>query len=236
MDTDTLRIVVIEGPAGSGKSEISKQLVRYDDFSSITLLGDLRFPRPRKYTGIGGIILSAFKDQLSICSAAMQITEENKIQVIDRCLLSQWVYGTLRAGKFILDEAEGRNIILAGMETAMSMLSSIGSRDLDTSLIMLGRFKQIEVMFFVLCPSIDLLEGNRELSEKLYPYAPAMETALYTSAAKILYPVHERTVWSASQKYKLRYQTITLSFSTWNSADGQAKKSADISRQFFSSR
>ena len=166
----------------------------------------------------------------------MQKAEGSYSQVIDRCLLSQWVYGTLRSGKFLLDEAEGRNIILSGMESAMSMISSISSRDLDTSLIMLGRFQRIDVLFFVLCPSVDLLISNREIAGKDYPYAAVMEAVLYTSASKILNLIHERTVWSASGSHKLRYQTIPLTYSTWNSADGQTKKAADISRQFFSSR
>lgn len=213
-------------------------MASYNEFILVNQIEDLAFPRPRSYIGIGGIILSAFKDQLSICSAALQNTgvDFTQIQVIDRCLLSQWVYGTLRSGRFLLEEAEGRNIIMAGMESAMSMLVSIGSRDLDTSLIMLGRFQRIDVLFFVLNPSVDLLISNREITEKAYPYAAVMESILYTSASKILYPIHERTIWSASQSYKLRYQTIPLAYSTWNSADGQTKQATDISRQFFNSR
>lgn len=211
-------------------------MTRYEDFAHVNPVGGIELPRPRSYIGVGGLVLSAFKDQLSLCSAAMQNTIENKIQVVDRCLISQWVYGTLRSGRFLLAESDGRNIISSGMESAMVMMTSIGSRDLDVSMIALGHFKRIDIMFFILQPSMDILTTNREFSKKVYPYSSGVEKSLYHIAATILYPVHERTIFAASQQYKLRYQAIPLSYTTWNSADEQTRRSADISRQFFNSR
>lgn len=172
---------VLEGPAGSGKSTLIQKIDLWSPVPQITQL-----PRPRSYDGIEGIRLSQLKDAASVISIAYQ--EPNIPLVLDRWLISQWVYGTMRQGQTDLDPRVG----LALIENGISRII-LEVEDRLTRSFQVGKpvIVTVSPTFIILIPSVLRLKMNRaQVNEtgklREYPFDPEQEIRLYQEAADLL--------------------------------------------------
>lgn len=175
-DTATLALFVMEGPAGSGKSfQIS---INNDLWTEVPRVATL--PRPRSYDGLEGIMLSQLKDMQT--STVLAYQDPSKTYVVDRWLLSQLVYGSIRQNRG-LHSGYVFELIKSGIQNIACAFEEkmIRSRDIQPS------FKlNIVVDFLILLPTVELLTMQRSGGKKEYPYDPETEIKMYRTMADIL--------------------------------------------------
>lgn len=165
-------IYVVEGPAGSGKTRLIQALAERGIWTPVEPIID--FERPRAFSGPEGVAYSLVKDHISMTSALM--TPRDTIPVIDRWMLSQWVYGEIRRNE-LFDLAHGYSQAFSAMSSvnsiALELLYRQGKRMADIGSVV------VYVHIFVLLPGLDLLKRNREKAGRSFPYDPKTETHKY---------------------------------------------------------
>lgn len=183
-----VRLIVLEGPAGAGKSFMTKMLKRTVEGACFPYYPyRVRIDRPRTYDGAWGIQLSMAKDAMAYIGALNAIersSHQKPVVLIDRFVVSQWVYGTIRNGY------NG-----PGLNWGVDNIGSAGAwmRGLTTNLPIRTRndwsfqmYQPIHVDWVFLIPELKLLEYFRAKSDKEYPYPAGTELAIYSEAGDIL--------------------------------------------------
>lgn len=191
MVTTESRILVIEGPAGAGKSYLIDKVPDVLSSFKVELPPNIRIDRPRAYEGETGVGLSAVKDVLNL-AWGMSVSEKlnGSIGVIDRCVLSQWVYGLIRSsGLPILHEHRLSKILRSTIASASELSSSFWVRDLPVPYPASER-RSTKIAFLILLPSQELLIQNREkvgevFMRSRYPYDFDKEIQCYRAVLKI---------------------------------------------------
>lgn len=176
MRNHNIILFVVEGPAGAGKS----RLIR--DLSDLwqPVLHPATLPRPRSYEGEEGIKLSQMKDALA--SIAVAYEEPNVPLVLDRWMISQWVYGTIRSGETYLSATQGSSLIRLGVQRLISEVEERFSRTYRTKQCLVS----VSLNFYLMLPAAHLLKSNRRLTQKEYPFPPDQEIDLYKQAFQYL--------------------------------------------------
>jgi hypothetical protein len=171
---------VIEGPAGCGKSTLIEKLEHKGVAASLMNWDEtIQLERPRSYEGDFGVMHSQLKDIFSIQRALYTwASGEDKPIMIDRFLLSQWVYGTIRQGLRNLNQQWGTKIILGGADLIGLSWDHFLSR-----LFVEPKSVGIYLLYWILVPEPGLLADLRANSGKIYPYDPYQEAFLYKEAA-----------------------------------------------------
>ncbi len=139
-------------------------------------------PRPRSYDGEEGIMLSQAKDALSAVAVAYQPV--GSVNVIDRWLISQWVYGAIRAHS-PLQPMTGLGLIRSGVSR---IVSEVEEKQLRAASMygLKNTVVTVSLQFIILLPMPNVLMHNRKLGGKDYPYEPETELAYYQEAARKL--------------------------------------------------
>lgn len=183
-----LRLWVVEGPAGSGKSTLIKHLIETTaaDIGPQELAIDL--PRPRDY-GATGAQVSQLRDHARIIQlvSIFEYTKDLPLRavepiVIDRWLLSQWVYGTIRKTYPVTaDLAETLCLLvtrgLFTLESSLCEYVSRGGLGPDSDAL----YPIVELEFLLVHPNIVELKKRRDSNpSRQYPFDYLTEHALYT--------------------------------------------------------
>lgn len=201
------KIIVVEGPAGSGKSTLISRIIH--EGRGVLLEPTMKFDRPRSYDGIEGLTLSLAKDTMaSIGIAGLHLgkMEDDPLPIIlDRWCLSQWVYGNIRRGK--LPNQSDRH---QTDECVRSIFSSLHTLDAVTRELALraGQHEYLqfpyEVHFVVLMPWLELLKSHRAKKPYgHYPYEAFYELEVYHKALQGLY-----TYSSSNFPFPVRFQAF----------------------------
>lgn len=183
-----LRLWIVEGPAGSGKSTLIKKLIESQaaDVGPTELALDI--PRPRDY-GATGAQVSQLRDHARIIQmvSVFEQTIHQPISavepvVIDRWLLSQWVYGMIR-GTYPKEADLAETLILLVTRGLFSLESSlceyVSRGGLGPSWE--AFYPIVHLEFLLVCPSIGELKRRREsVPERGFPFDYITEHALYT--------------------------------------------------------
>ena len=180
--------LILEGPAGSGKSTLASRIMeKLPEHHQIVKLPDpFELPRPRSYNGKAGINLSLQKDILHLSQGIIQWREEKLTQVIDRFLISQWVYGSLRSDMYNLFSDVGFSLVQSGMMMARSIFVNLEFREIERFAVPIEVVPPITFTFLILLPKAEFLKRVREDLSREFPYEPEIECHLYTQAADLL--------------------------------------------------
>lgn len=204
---EKFNFLVVEGPAGSGKTTLISRLTEDGFFLLPPAVTD--FKRPRTYDGERNLALSIVKDSGSILSTAIyrMIVREWElvgIPLIDRWAVSQMVYGRIRRG---MNPSMDQNFISAVGEELHAELSLVKalyrtmiSRDGFYDRFYLreplpnigaelreiaGLFPKLNIMIAVVLPSLKLLTTTRgaefEKTRREYPFDPSLEIRMYSA-------------------------------------------------------
>jgi thymidylate kinase len=171
----SLPLVVVEGPAGSGKSTLSRLIA--DRFKLGLVTSSLsKQTGSRSFDRQDAVIRSWVNDVDKILTAL----QEPNGAVIDRLGLSQWVYGRLRSPS--TPEEEMGPITLSWVSTEQT----IGAlwRDLDCRAretgLRVGRSPSI--LLIVIVPERKVLEDRRGKADRVFPWTIEQELELYSRA------------------------------------------------------
>lgn len=210
---EQLDLLILEGPAGSGKSTVLGELLRRGSFHQPNPI--VEFPRPRSYDGALNLALSIVKDGSSLLSAMIhQMLYPTKTPVvIDRFMISQMVYGRIRRGfdpgappwnRALMKDDVGELSMSVFLElfTELRFLREcyhlLISRDGHhgdrmngiTDALRQMQSPRLNLVFAILLPEITLLEGVRQeefmKSQRRYPYIASQELYLYQYMADML--------------------------------------------------
>ena len=178
--TERRKVVIFEGPAGSGKSYLLDHMSeRFDSDMYQFPHGKLpEIERPRSYPGLIGLMHSQLKDQRSMLHVLMA---DEKLVFIDRWLLSQQVYDSIRQKNVKTDpEALSYALTLAIFGINGMWQEHHGRMNLPAPKL------ELDLMFLVVtAPSTVTrsLRSGPEAGGRVYPYDADVETACYRSAA-----------------------------------------------------
>jgi len=173
---EDIHVLAIEGPAGSGKSTLVRELVARGYVQPPS-----DYPRPREYVGIEGQRLSLLKDYNSLAFIA---TSTAPRVVLDRFLLSAFIYEFIRANRadphpLKMDPAalvEGFECWASILDASSALLDSWGSNTARTG----------KVSWLVYVPADETLHARRLHASREegreYPFEAAAEAALYREA------------------------------------------------------
>lgn len=188
------KVVVFEGPAGSGKSYLMRE------FSDVYQLGyeqpESQLPelylgqelpeidRPRAYIGNLGYYHSQLKDYRS--SLNMLLAGVNRVSLVDRWLISQVIYDHIRLGHNELRPGILEASVVSGLKSLGSALAESRTRQ---GLKPESRPPTIHILFVILAGSPGSVYHTRSFAEangREYPYDAQTEVQLYRHAASIL--------------------------------------------------
>jgi GTPase SAR1 family protein len=192
-----MNIVIVEGPAGSGKSTIITSLIhKYPDIFTREVASLGLHNRPRDYgtrDGVNGGHLSAMKDYHSILALTETWLQYPKhILLVDRMFWSQIVYGTIRLGLHVPNNI--RRALYCAFDVFMPIVTDYLSR--RNSLAVGGPpkvFPEPKFLTIFNLPSAPIVEARRNLTTKDYPFMAQNELHIYRrvieAASKEYYPM-----------------------------------------------
>lgn len=164
-------ILIVEGPAGSGKTTLIKELSTRG-FASISSSLGVRAPDP------GTVIMaSAINDWSKVVQA---VHSDAVFVAIDRLVLSQQIYGHIRAN--LNGPTWPEPSILYGR--VLSMFSDVQTdmklRLLNTSY----HLPPVDINFLFVLPTFNELVARRGNQTKPYPFDVELEYSFYTQMAE----------------------------------------------------
>lgn len=167
-------IIVVEGPAGCGKTTLTRKLEQETNIPVVrSSLGK------RLVTSEEAIISSAVNDYSKILQA---INHPSPIVVVERFVVSQVIYEGLRLGVFSKDVQQ---IWFHSHELVKTAARELGWRstaafenDIHPT------WNSFELNWLFLCPSLSELISNRDSCEKEYPWNAQLELMRYLDIAQ----------------------------------------------------
>lgn len=178
------RVLVLEGPAGSGKSFIGKRLEELKLGTYVKPPFDFHLDRPRGYEeGATGILRSEMKDFMALLSIiAAGRLDFGKFLIVDRFMVSQWVYGSIRA-KMPPRELEMMKLLGSTFDMIETSLANYHARSIGVD----SRPTEVFKFLFLFClPSIDVISSYRLQTDKKYPFPIDVELSNYMRAYESL--------------------------------------------------
>ena len=169
-------ILILEGPAGSGKTWATRVLVE-NGFKLVPRNAGIQPALIRDYSYYQDDALrSQQKDLVNLSLAINYARESQNHVVIDRCLLSQLVYGSLRRKTI----PKGN---VGSLAHHLKQLSSLIARDYDLRRSFdLPRIENDpRFLFVILYPSVRRLNEQRAKTDKKYPFPAEAELMRYGS-------------------------------------------------------
>lgn len=172
------RMVIIEGPAGSGKSTLIDKLHTGEWARKREPL--LNLPRPRSYEGIYGNQLSQIKDHLAVLDLLSDDPEKTPL-LVDRFFFSQMVYNAIRTGK---DEISHTMVhrLLASLKLSVLCASQEWQSRCDATQPYEPYAVTHHLHFHFILPALPLLRERRSKTDREFPFSAEQELALYIHA------------------------------------------------------
>lgn len=177
-----LRILAVEGPAGSGKSTLINQLTRDfpEWFRQVQPRLDLQRPRDYSSDNKNGAVYSIIKDYAHfIAVVGAWRYDRNKIYLIDRFLWSQYVYGSFRLHHHTaIDINRGMFCAHEALEKVMddylsrSNANGLGRHEKDF-------IPEIKLATLFYMPPVENILHRREKVERKFPYKAEHERHHY---------------------------------------------------------
>ncbi len=189
-------MMIVEGPAGSGKSYLCRKLIqRYgSELELVELPKLIKIDRPRDYQD-DGERLSLYKDAVHLAVAVTNADQSGKIQVIDRCFLSQLVYGSIRAKLVFVNPFNVTLTLVSAQEVLKALILNLNSRFLNRSINSSLVLASIKLNFLILLPSPAMIETNRAKTGNSYPFSVYDELERYRGISSLLKNYQEMTEW-----------------------------------------
>jgi len=183
-----INILALEGVQGGGKTTIATLLEHHNTAWSPPLISSL--DRPRQMQGIdGGAGLSLLTDLLWFTSAVKNASyfKASTPILIDRFIISQWVYGTLRSSYPPLPEVLAK-MIRDFTQHLMPVLQNAYLRRTagEETPPFFNYNGKINLVYIFVLPSLDAILRRREFSGKQYAYSATEELILYRKAIPVL--------------------------------------------------
>ena len=157
------QLIVVEGPAGSGKSTLCSQLSEALGLPHISRSMPTRDPSVTQ-----AALESSFNDHYKLVRALM--TPNGAI--VDRCTLSQHVYGVLRGTDYDRQSAGATIHHLSRLvqEYANDLMFRLGQQ-IDWP----------EIQVILLLPPTEVIEKRRSYCQREFPWSAQMERDLYSA-------------------------------------------------------
>lgn len=127
-----------------------------------------------------------FKDMTFLAIGVADYLKTSRLQVVDRCLLSQLVYGSIRAGHLFINPVNTALMLISAEEIVRSMILNLRSRKFDTELNYDREVELVTFNFLILLPEIELLRSQRIRAGKDYPFDPIVELTRYKGLSSTL--------------------------------------------------
>lgn len=187
-----LNILALEGCQGAGKTTLGAELMVAGSVKpSLPLITELKRPKQFEHSD-NGAGLSLVTDLTWFLSAIQKncYAPTKTPFLIDRFLISQWVYGQLRE--------KGNRFLPIKPNYTELLTQTLDQTDIILHLLTLEYFRrlniyskppvieQLNIVYLFLIPSISLLTHRRKMSNRKYAYTPKQEIYMYTTAAEIV--------------------------------------------------
>lgn len=172
------KILIVEGPAGSGKSFIAAKLAEKIGAAHISnSLGKRGFETPEEPA-----IASAINDYSKMIKA---IAAPEYLVIIERLILSQQVYGSIRDPDLTHNQSLyfGEDLIAQRIQHLTSMAISELSWRLTPALPSIAT---TTMSFLIVIPDVSQIAEQRSKTNKAYPNSAGLEYALYRSIGENL--------------------------------------------------
>ena len=195
-------IIVLEGPAGSGKSTVAEGLIKEGFFN--VPRSPLQEKNVRDYGFYGDDSFYSQAKDLTLLSKALSYPHQ--YPMIDRFFLSQMVYGALRAQQPITSAALWISHLrkLAGIiqdDYIIRKTSGTWPMTMQTS--------PPDFFFIILLPTVSQLIYQRKKTGKRYPFAAADECFMYSRLTSKLGWCRQVYFGLDTSKEQVQYEVIT---------------------------
>lgn len=198
----TKRILVLEGPAGSGKSTLNSFLT--EKVCAVPVRSSLPNRDPEAEDAI---IASTINDYSKIVRA---LASSSSTMVIDRLVLSQVVYGRLRKLR------GGESVGCLGPQHLRKLMSGLLYRavfELQTRSYGHYNLPGVEIAWLVLLPTPAVLRYRREVCGKSYAWDATTEIDSYLDVAQLAIRISNTRYMSYSNdKDTARVQGVALNW------------------------
>lgn len=175
-------IVIIEGPAGSGKSTLCQTLSQ--EIDSTIIQRSMQSRDPERLTGA---LLSWRNDLLKFQEAL--VIGSGKLAIIDRLCISQWVYGNIRNPTH-RDHSAPQGMHPSRVWTEFEVLAHHLWEDANRRLYWsaLEPLPQPRICLIVLLPVPAQLSKQRRETGRDFPYDAHRELRYYDRASGLIMP------------------------------------------------
>lgn len=199
-----LHIIVMEGPAGSGKSTAITRGLQLGVFNEPIMLAEV--PRPRQYVVGPGTNLSQVKDYLrTIGALAIYQVDDSKPVVFDRWAVSQYVYHCIRLNV----QPDPLSFWYGYMSQNFTNFLGAACENLWRHELSMNLALEREVFmdFYFILPSIERLEAARSRrGPGHYPYNLMQEVSTYSRVMDAFEDYHGFDQWKVFRGINIRVQ------------------------------
>lgn len=172
----TKPIIIAEGPAGSGKTTFANTLAK-NSGGRLALIE--RSISDRNPDGTKAVIESFLNDTVKFALAMSHPSGA----VIDRCFLSQWVYGNLRRNTLKPPKPSVDTLLFHTEGFIAALLEDLAVRSGRTDPEVVPH-----ILYVILLPSVRTLVERREQAGREFPWHPSAEQDLYARFGEFKVP------------------------------------------------